>query len=596
MKRFVAKRVAALGVITSLVIGIPGIAFAYYSSAGSNTGNVTTSLTTTFTVENITFTGPPLQPGALGDSVHAQVLNHSGAPLPFNQLEVVITGVTVNPPGSASQAAGAPPCTTADYQLTAPNPSPWQLANSGGTTDLAGKHDSALILPRPGALVPDGGSVVDGAPSLAPGDAMLTPFPVLLQELDTTANQDACQGAAVQVAVLVNSPSSPGGPGGPGGPGEGSSNGASFVVTKSASPSTVYAGSATPITYTLTAQNAGGVPGSINISDTVPPGTTLVGSSNSCPPVSAPAMCTTSVAGSTVNWMLANVPAGATVTVTFEVTVDAGVSTGTISNTASWSGPGCTASVACPTNTTSTNVTAPLSLVISASPTTTLYGSGTPTVTPIYAPSIGSPLTSPPTCHSTVTVATPAGSYAGANTCSGASDPAYVITYAPGTASVHPAPLTITASSGSFTQGGNVPAITAQYSGFENGDTSSSLTTPPACSTTATSSSAPGAYPSTCGGAVDPNYAITYVPGSVTVSAAPATLAATSTPTGSTTPQGSTTSGGASLSTTSASTSPAVAFTGALLSEEWLIGGMALLLGAGLMVAARWRRRKPEGA
>jgi hypothetical protein len=84
-------------------------------------------------------------------------------------------------------------------------------------------------------------------------------------------------------------------------------------------------------------------------------------------------------------------------------------------------------------------------------------------------------------------------------------------------ANITPAPLTITASSGSMTSGGTVPTITASYATFVPGDSVSSLTTQPTCSTTATSSSAAGSYPSTCAGAVDPNYTFTYVPGTVTV-------------------------------------------------------------------------------
>ena len=53
------------------------------------------------------------------------------------------------------------------------------------------------------------------------------------------------------------------------------------------------------------------------------------------------------------------------------------------------------------------------------------------------------------------------------------------------TATVGPAALTITASDGSMTYGGTPPTITAGYGGLENGDTSPS--TPPKCSTTATS-------------------------------------------------------------------------------------------------------------
>ncbi|HZW92194.1 MAG TPA: choice-of-anchor D domain-containing protein [Candidatus Eremiobacteraceae bacterium] len=84
------------------------------------------------------------------------------------------------------------------------------------------------------------------------------------------------------------------------------------------------------------------------------------------------------------------------------------------------------------------------------------------------------------------------------------------------TLTVAAAPLTITASSGSMTYGGTVPTITPIYSGLVNGDTAASPT-PPNCTTTATSTSLPGNYPSTCSGAVDPNYTISYVPGTVTV-------------------------------------------------------------------------------
>jgi hypothetical protein len=88
--------------------------------------------------------------------------------------------------------------------------------------------------------------------------------------------------------------------------------------------------------------------------------------------------------------------------------------------------------------------------------------------------------------------------------------------------------LTITASSGSMTYGGAVPAITASYSGFVGGDSPSSLTTPPTCTTTATRSSPVGTYPTTCSGAVDASYTIDYAQGTITVGAASLTITASS--------------------------------------------------------------------
>ena len=94
---------------------------------------------------------------------------------------------------------------------------------------------------------------------------------------------------------------------------------------------------------------------------------------------------------------------------------------------------------------------------------------------------------------------------------------------------VNKVPLTITASSPSVNYG-TTPTVTAGYSGFVNGDTGSSLSPSPTCTTTATSSSpvSPPTYPSSCSGAVDPNYTISYVPGVVTVTKAQLTITASS--------------------------------------------------------------------
>jgi hypothetical protein len=114
-----------------------------------------------------------------------------------------------------------------------------------------------------------------------------------------------------------------------------------------------------------------------------------------------------------------------------------------------------------------------------------------------------------------------------ATSCGGAVDANYAISYVGGTVTINPAPLTITASSGTMTLHGTVPTITAGYSGFQNNDSAGNLSRQPTCSTTATSSSpvSPPTYPSSCSGAVDPNYTISYVNGSVTVTGTPVTVA-----------------------------------------------------------------------
>ncbi len=170
----------------------------------------------------------------------------------------------------------------------------------------------------------------------------------------------------------------------------------------------------------------------------------------------------------------------------------------------------------------------PAPLKITASDTTTTYGT-VATVKATYSGFVNgdtsSSLTAQPTCSSTAMASSPVATYG--SSCSGAIDPNYTITYAAGSVTVNPAPLTVTASSPSITYGAAPPTIKATYSGLVNGDTSSSLTTQPACSTTATASSGVGTYPSTCSGAADPNYTITYVAGTLTIGQATPTVTVT---------------------------------------------------------------------
>ena len=83
--------------------------------------------------------------------------------------------------------------------------------------------------------------------------------------------------------------------------------------------------------------------------------------------------------------------------------------------------------------------------------------------------------------------------------------------------SVNTAPLTITAVNWSKVYGAAMPTLAAAISGFVNGDTVASLATQPTLSTAATSASNVGTYPITANGAVDQNYTIIYVGGTLTV-------------------------------------------------------------------------------
>jgi energy-converting hydrogenase Eha subunit E len=101
-------------------------------------------------------------------------------------------------------------------------------------------------------------------------------------------------------------------------------------------------------------------------------------------------------------------------------------------------------------------------------------------------------------------------------------------------------PLTITANNQSKPYGAPLPVLTVSYSGFVNGDTAASLTTPPTAATAATATSPAGTYPITASGAVGANYTISYVAGTLTVT--PVELSITVQPTNQTVIAGMTTS------------------------------------------------------
>ena len=85
------------------------------------------------------------------------------------------------------------------------------------------------------------------------------------------------------------------------------------------------------------------------------------------------------------------------------------------------------------------------------------------------------------------------------------------------TISVAKAALTIRADDKYKQVGTANPPLTASYSGFVNGDTPASLDIPVSLSTTATTDSPVGTYPIVAAGAADANYAITFVPGTLTI-------------------------------------------------------------------------------
>jgi hypothetical protein len=200
MKRFINKKTLAISAAAGIALGGAGVALAGFVSGGSGSGSASTGFPTTFTVSSPIFTGGPLYPGqGPGDSFVATIQNATGTSLPLNEIQVSISGVTLNPPGSLYAAEpGVPACTTADYALQAPFPGVW----TGGTNNGAITQGLTLTWNGTGASIPSGDYVVGGVPTAGIGNALSGPLAGLkLVMLNLPENQNACQGASVQVTV-----------------------------------------------------------------------------------------------------------------------------------------------------------------------------------------------------------------------------------------------------------------------------------------------------------------------------------------------------------------------------------------------------------
>ena len=167
-------------------------------------------------------------------------------------------------------------------------------------------------------------------------------------------------------------------------------------------------------------------------------------------------------------------------------------------------------------------------LTITANSTTKTYGSPVPTLTVSYSGFVGtddpSSLTILPTISTTAVTNSPVNTYP--ITVSGAVSSNYTIVYQPGTLTVTPAPLTITANNATKPYGATVPLLGVNYSGFVGTDNAASLTTAPTLTTPAVTNSPVGTYPITPSGAVSSNYTFIYKPGILTVTPAALTITA----------------------------------------------------------------------
>ncbi|WP_156909578.1 MBG domain-containing protein [Ottowia thiooxydans] len=178
---------------------------------------------------------------------------------------------------------------------------------------------------------------------------------------------------------------------------------------------------------------------------------------------------------------------------------------------------------------------APAPLVVTAANATRVYGSADPPFSATYTGLVPgetstNALTTPPTLGTSATAASAVGTYP--ITASGAVSNANYLLGTPvdGALTVTPAPLVVTAENASRVAGAANPVFTALTSGWVNGESDANLVTPPVFSTTATSDSPPGTYPIIASDAAASNYEVSFVDGTLTITAAPVVVTPTPVP------------------------------------------------------------------
>jgi hypothetical protein len=153
---------------------------------------------------------------------------------------------------------------------------------------------------------------------------------------------------------------------------------------------------------------------------------------------------------------------------------------------------------------------------VTANDKTRLYGEANPT----FDYTVEGTLKGTPTLTCQATPASPVGTYpivVSQGTCTNRQ-----FEGVPGKLTVNKAPLTITARSYTVSQIDPLPDFQVDYAGFKNNETASVLTAQPQVTCELPTDYIPvGTYPITVSGAAAQNYDITYVPGTLTVTAAP---------------------------------------------------------------------------
>jgi hypothetical protein len=165
----------------------------------------------------------------------------------------------------------------------------------------------------------------------------------------------------------------------------------------------------------------------------------------------------------------------------------------------------------------------PALLTVTADSTSKTYGAVNPSLSVSYSGfllgDVVAALAGDPSCTTTATAESGSGAYPIHCTLGTLAAANYSFRFIDGVLRIDPATLTITADNKVKHIGTPNPALTASYSGFVNSDTPASLDLPVVLTTTANLASPLGSYQIYASGAADADYTISFINGTLTVTA-----------------------------------------------------------------------------
>jgi len=139
IKRFMSKKVVAIGLAAGVTLGIGGAAFAYFTAGGTGTGSATTGSSSAMTlVQDTTINTAQLVPGYGAQTITGHQYNSAGTTEYVGAVTPSISSATV------WQQLNGYTCSASDYTLTPSVAAGDEAVGPSGTQPTGSSNDFSL--------------------------------------------------------------------------------------------------------------------------------------------------------------------------------------------------------------------------------------------------------------------------------------------------------------------------------------------------------------------------------------------------------------------------------------------------------------------